>query len=139
MFRILYQALLQPSTQQIFIDGVLAVLTARSITGCLTLGLCFAILPGLVFICSPLAHELELIFFLYISEILAPLRAACAAICCIPILGLSMVLYDFLSKSANSLVAIKIGEASDQVLAALTYAISMGVSILAHWLLTHVL
>ena len=120
------------------LDRVLAVVNPGSIIGCLALGLFFAILaifPDVISICSPLAHQLGLISLPWIPEILAPFRAVCSAICCIPILALAIILFLIKPLDLPKGITIETGEASNQVLAASTCAIFMSVSITVGWLL----
>jgi hypothetical protein len=114
------------------------VINHRTITGCLALGLTFAILAifsDIISICSLLAHQLGLISFFWIPEILAPLRAVCSAICCIPILVFVIILFLWKSVDLPNGVTIETCEASSQVVAASTCAIFMGISITVGWLL----
>ena len=122
------------------LDQVLAAVNSRSITGCLALGLCFAILaifPDIISICSVLAYHLGLISSFWMPGILAPLRAVCSAICCIPLLVLLIILFLWKPVGIPKEVTIEAGEASSQVVAASTCAIFMGVSIIVGWLLDH--
>jgi hypothetical protein len=107
-----------------------------SIKVCLIIGALFAILaifPDVISICSLLARRLGLISFSWIPAILAPLRIICSAICCISIIVLTIILYGLLSmaKSLPKQIVAEAGEACNQVLAALTCAIFMGISTIA--------
>jgi hypothetical protein len=120
------------------LDQALAAVNSRSITGGLTLGLCFAILaifPDVISICSVLAYHLGLISSFRMPEILAPFRAVCTAICCIPLFGLVIILFLLKAVDMPKGVTIETGEASSQVVAASICAIFMGISITVGWLL----
>ena len=69
--------------------------------------------------------------------ILAPVRAICSAICCIPLLVLVIILFLWKSVDMPKGITIETGEASGQIVAAFTCAIFMGVSISVGWLLDH--
>ena len=122
------------------LDQVLAKVTPRSIIGCLAVGLFFAILtilPDVIYICSLFANELGLISFSWFPQIFTLYRIICSSICFVTLLAPTIILYGFLSASTDLTkeITIKKGEASKQVLVALSCAICMGISITLSWFL----
>jgi hypothetical protein len=71
-------------------------------------------------------------------RIAALVRGLCSAICCIPLISLTIILHGILSKSTDlpKGISVEAGEASGQVLVALTCAIFMGIFTVARWLLS---
>jgi hypothetical protein len=76
--------------------------------------------------------------FYRMLRIAALVRGLCSAICCIPLISLTIILHGILLKFTDLLkeISIEAGEASGQVLIALTCAIFMGIFTVARWLLS---
>jgi MFS family permease len=113
------------------LDRALAEVTPRSIKGCLIIGAICAAL-GIIQGCYLAAHGFELISFPSLG-ILTLIRFICSLICCIPILALTVILYGPQLKAKE--LTLERGEASSQVLAALSCATFMIISIVVGWLL----
>jgi hypothetical protein len=118
------------------LDRSLAEVTPRSIRGCLVTGAVFTTLAMFFSICSLSTHRVGLVSFQWILGRSTHLRSICSLICCIPLLALTVILYGLqLMAKLPMEVTLETGEASRQVLAALIFAVLMGVSTIFGWLL----
>ena len=132
-------AIRQPSLANL--DRALAVVGPRSITSGLVIVLCFAALSiglDILCICFLLLDQLGIMPFNRMLRIAALVRGLCSAICCIPLISFTIILHGILSKSTDlpKEISVEAGEASRQVLVALTCAIFIGIFTLARWLLS---
>jgi hypothetical protein len=121
------------------LDRALAAVTPKSIKGCLVVGAVFAavaMLLGIYSLCSPALHRLGFTSLPLILRVSTHLRSICSVVCLIPILVLTVILYGLRLKVKLPMeLALETGEASKQILAALTCAIFMGISIIVGWTL----
>jgi hypothetical protein len=118
------------------LDRSLAEVTPRSIRGCLVAGAVFATLAVFFSICSLLADRVGLVSFQWILGRSTHLRSICSLICCIPLLTLTVILYGLrLVAKLPVEITLETGEASRQILAALIFAVLVGVSTIFGWLL----
>lgn len=120
------------------LDRALANLTPRGIKACLIISAVFAALAlvlGISSIWSPWAGRLGLISIPWTLGVSTHLCSACSVICCIPVLVLTVMLYGLrLKVKLPAGITLETGQASNQVLAALICALSMGISVIAGWL-----
>ena len=117
------------------LDQALAKATPKSIKKCLIIGAVFASLAMFLGISSLCSLVLQVPGFTSVPSILlvsARLRSVCSLVCFIPILVLTVILYGLKAKLPAELV-LETGEASKQILAALSCAIFMGLSIIVGW------
>jgi hypothetical protein len=115
----------------------LAKATPKSITGCLIMGAVFAALTMFLGICSLCSLALHRPGFTFLPSILRAttlLRSVCSLVCFIPLLVLTVILYGLQLKVKLPVeLVLETGEASKQILAALTCAIFMGILIIVGW------
>jgi hypothetical protein len=124
------------------LDRALLEITPEHLKACLIISAVFAgiaivalaaitFFPKVGFIFLPLVHKLGLYWILEISTLF---RFICSGICSAPLIAITAILYGLQSRAElPKEISLETGEASRWVLAALTCAIFMVISIVVEW------